>query len=69
MEIPVLKHRVHFTSDLAVISYPLFYPGTCRSSETFVLECLSVLMFTKGCGEDFLLVVFLILTSWGISWL
>lgn len=58
VEIPVLKCRVHLTSHLAVVSYPLFYPGMCLSSETFVLECLNILMFTKGCGEDFLLVVF-----------
>lgn len=49
MEIPVLKCRVRLTSDLTVISYPLFYPGMCLDSETFVLEYLHTLIFT----EDF----------------
>lgn len=67
MEIPVLKCRVHLTSDLAVISYPLFYTGMCLDSETFVLAYL--LIFTEVLGGVFCcLFFFLIQPNWAISW-
>lgn len=53
MGIPVLKHRVHLRSDLAVVSYPLLSPGMCLVRGTFVREYLSIVMFTEeGGGKE-----------------
>lgn len=51
--IPVLKHRAHLRSNLALVSYPLFSPGMCLDGGTFVLAYLSIVMFTKeGGGKE-----------------
>lgn len=71
MGIPDLKHRVHLRSDLAVVSYPLFSPGTCLDRGTFVLEYLSIVMFTKEAGGKelggFIWFCFLMQAKRGIS--